>query len=235
MDSVGKVIDRVQSLYSKGVKSDDSRLSSRHIYSVIKSVRSQLFTEKINKNQSISPWNYDTIPCVEMISIQPNLCPCETPPGCKILRSKYKIPAMLHSYSGPIIKSINSLDLSGKRYSLVAIQEVKNQAGNKYTSNIGNAFFYGDYLFLSAGKESKVLSITALFDDMFEVYNFLQSCETDCNNCNCESFLDKDFRSDQDTLNRIIRISSEELIGLFNQNLEDKTNNTSDNLIEQSK
>ena len=40
--TIGEIIERIQSAYSKGVKTDDSRLSSRHIYSKIKSVRNRL-------------------------------------------------------------------------------------------------------------------------------------------------------------------------------------------------
>ena len=32
---IGDIIQRIQSLYSKGVQSDDTRLKSRHIYNVL--------------------------------------------------------------------------------------------------------------------------------------------------------------------------------------------------------
>ena len=47
-----ELIQRVQSLYSKGVQSDDSRLTSRHIYNKLTTVRAKLVTEEAKKNQS---------------------------------------------------------------------------------------------------------------------------------------------------------------------------------------
>lgn len=234
MLSVKEVTERIQSLYSKGVQSDDSRLSTRHIYSKLSSVRVKLLTEKVNKKQSISPWCYSIIPCVEMVEVKPNQCPCETPPGCKILRSKHKIPTIMTSYSGLIINSITSINL-GKIYSIIDVKEFKNKKGNRYTSNDADAFFYDNYLYLSTRKASEIVSIEALCEEIFEVFNFPNSCVEECQDCGCESFLDVDFKLDQDTLETAIELSVQELIGIFNQNREDQKNNTKDNLIQESK
>lgn len=63
---IKEVIQRIQALYSKGVKSDDSRLSSRHIYSKLKSTRGRLLYEKVNKRQFIASINYQVLACVEL-------------------------------------------------------------------------------------------------------------------------------------------------------------------------
>lgn len=234
MLSIKEAIERVQSLYSKGVQSDDSRLSARHIYSKLKSVRTKLLQEKVNKKQSISQWCYDILPCVEMIRVLPNQCPCETPPGCKILRSKYKIPNIMTGHSELIINAITSINL-GKVYSIVDVKEFKNKSGNRYTSQQADAFFYNNYLFLSTKKSSEIVTIEALFEDVFSVFQFPNSCLEDCEDCDCESFLDRDFKLDLDTLETTINFAVQELIGIFNQNREDQKNDTKDNLIQESK
>ena len=92
---IKEVIQRVQSLYSKGVESDDTRLSSRHIYNKLLTVRAKLFQEKINKKQFISPYSYSEFNCIELIKVPVHECPCVPPLGCCTLRSKYKFPPIL--------------------------------------------------------------------------------------------------------------------------------------------
>jgi len=85
---INELIQRIQSLYSKGVQSDDTRLSNRHVYNKIKTVRSKLVSQEAKKKQKISSWNYQPIPCIELIKVDAHDCPCIPPVGCKILRSK---------------------------------------------------------------------------------------------------------------------------------------------------
>ena len=51
---IKEIVQRIQSLYSKGVQSDDSRLSDRHIYNKMITVRSKLISQQHNKKQKIS-------------------------------------------------------------------------------------------------------------------------------------------------------------------------------------
>ena len=107
---VKELIQRVQALYSKGVKSDDSRLSSRHIYNKLLSVRARLISQEAKKKQRISQWNYQTIPCIKMIEVPAHDCPCLPPIGCKILRSEHKIPSPLSGLSGDLIDWVRTID-----------------------------------------------------------------------------------------------------------------------------
>ena len=66
---IGEIVTRIQSLYSKGVASDDSRLSNRLIYNKMLTVRSRLVVEQAKKKQRISRWNYQTISCIELIEV----------------------------------------------------------------------------------------------------------------------------------------------------------------------
>jgi hypothetical protein len=231
MLKIKEAIERIQSLYSKGVKSDDSRLSSRHIYSKLKTARSVLLSQKANKRQRLSDWCYHVLPCVEMVLVQPNQCPCEAPLGCKILRSKHKLPSIIKGHDGYLIKSINSLNLE-KRYSLVELQEFKNISGNRYSKGDSSAFMCNDYLFLSTKKAGQILTVTACFEDMYDVYTFPSSCSEESV---CSSFQDQDFRVDLETFDTIEKMTVEILLGVFNQSREDQTNDSKDNLTQESK
>ena len=54
---IKEVIERIQSLYSKGVSSDESRLSDRHVYNKVLSVRMQLLSQQLKKKQRSAPAN----------------------------------------------------------------------------------------------------------------------------------------------------------------------------------
>ena len=51
---VGDIIQRIQSLYSKGSQSDDTRLTPRHIYNKMLTVRSKLISEGAKKKQKVN-------------------------------------------------------------------------------------------------------------------------------------------------------------------------------------
>mgnify|MGYP003640065982 CR=1 FL=1 len=240
---VKEIIQRVQSLYSKGVQSDDSRLSSRHIYSVILSIRDTLLVQKANKRQPISQWNFQTLNCVELIKAQPYECPCLPSVGCDILRTKGKLPKPLTGLiDGHMIQSVTSLEGS-IIYSPTTWKDKKYKKGSKYTSNKPDYYIRDNYLYVTTKKGPKVISITGLFEDPLEAEMYPNLCGgSDCtesskdNICpDCISPLDKDLPLDRDTVKPLIEMAAQELLSMFSQGREDISNNTRDSLKEDSK
>lgn len=232
---VGELIQRVQSLYSKGVQSDDSRLTPRHIYNKLVTVRSKLISEKIKKKQKINQWNYQTLPCVELIKTHASECPCIPPTGCEILRSKYKLPKPLSNYDNHIIQSVTSLN-GDITFSETSWNEKKFKNFNKYTAKKPDYYFRDGYLYITVNTKLKLITVTGIFEDPIEVDNFPSFCDENCKDCqDCESMFDKEFVVDNDMIDALIELSLNELIQVFGQSFEDATNNTRDNLSEQTK
>lgn len=229
---IKEIIQRIQSLYSKGVQSDDTRLSNRHIYNVLMSVRSTLITQQINKKQGISAWNYQTLSCVELIKVPSHECPCIPSMGCEIVRSKYKLPAPLNGLNGHIIHSVTSIDRKVK-FDEIKLNSINYQKGNKYTSSKVNYFIHQGYLYLSTPSKIEVVSVTALFEDPIIASKFIGYCDN--SNSDCVDYLEQEFPLDKDLETVTIQMVSEELIQLFTQMVEDTTNNTRDSHIQQSK
>lgn len=230
---IKEIIQRIQSLYSKGVQSDDSRLSDRHVYSKMLTVRSKLISQEAKKKQKINQWNYQTLNCIEVIKAPIHECPCLPPIGCEILRTKYPIPRPLTDLSSHLIQSVTSLDGS-VIFSEIGWIEKKYKSSSKFTSNKPDYFMKNNFLYITHKSGIKAITLTGLFDDPLEVENFPSYCECeDCNNC--ESPLDKEFPIDNDLIDTLVDMCKEELIGQFTQMTEDLTNNTSDNIPENSK
>lgn len=234
---IKEVIQRVQSLYSKGVQSDDSRLTNRHIYNKLITVRAKLLRQRKNKKQKLSQWNYQILPCVELIEASKSECPCMPEIGCRILRTKHKLPKPISGLSGHLIDSVTSIDGSIV-YDETTFKEKKFKKGNKYTKSKIDYYIRNEYLYLTHRDGPEVISITGLFEDPVEVENFPNICDKDpdCKDCNnCTSPLDKEFPLDMDLIDTTVELSLNELIQVFNANMEDTTNNTKDNIVEQTK
>ena len=56
-----EIIQRIQSLYSKGAQSDDSRLSDRHIYNKLLTLRSKYISQQAKKKQKVNQWNFQVL------------------------------------------------------------------------------------------------------------------------------------------------------------------------------
>lgn len=230
--TIREAIQRIQSLYSKGVQSDDSRLSRRHIYNKLITVRQRVVSQEVKKRQKISQWNYQPIKCIEMVEVPLVDCPCVPPIGCFILRSKYQIPNVMVDMDNHLIQSVTSLD-SGVTYDPNDWHTVKYNKGNKYTSKKVNYFIRDKYLYLSTTKKPEIITMTALFEDPIVAYNYPSCCEV--KDIKCKTIMDEEFPVDGSLIDSIIELSVAELLDWFTKGKEDLTNNSTDNIVNESK
>jgi hypothetical protein len=222
--TIKEIIQRVQSLYSKGIQSDETRLRSRHIFSKVKTARVKLLTQSVNKKQKISPWNYQLLPCVELEEIEANQCPCIVTSTCTILRSKYKLPKIISSYSSNMIQSVTSIDRS-RKIDEVSPNNVKHLVGNKYTKDNMYFFLENGYIYIVGHTNISTVSVIGLFEDPIEAYVFQSPCTaTD----ECLNILDFNFPIDLDSIDTIVEMAMAELVNTFIQVKEDTLNNSTD-------
>lgn len=231
------IIQRVQSMYSKGVQSDNSRLRPRHIYNKLITTTAKLYEQRKNKKQKVNQWSYQVLPCVELIEVPIHQCPCIPTLGCTIYRTKHKLPAPLVGYSKHIIQSVTSLD-GQIQFGEISWRGYKFKQGSKYTSNKPDFFIRDEYLWISSPIKVKVITIEALFGNQEEVINFPNYCNEQTDDCGnvinqieqCKSIYDYDFPIDEGMVDDLIMLTMQELVGNFNQfGREDQTNNAKDN------
>ncbi len=232
----GEIIQRVQSLYSKGVQSDDSRLTPRHIYSVLISNRSRIISQQINRREKISQWVYQDIPCIELIKAPIHECPCLPDIGCTFLKSKYRLPDPLVSNRGHAIQHVTSIDGS-IIYSETSWTERKYKSGRKYTSKVPDYFIRNGHLMISYYRGPKIVTMRGLFEDPLEVDEFINYCPDECTeDCiDCDSIFEEEFPLDPKNIQTLIEMSLKELLEIFSSSLEDITNNSTDSIKEKSK
>lgn len=112
MTTIEEAISRVRNQI-KAVK-QDAFLTDRFLYSVIMKhakllMRRQDNANKIMKFSSV----FQPLKFVELIEIDKAEADCMCiVTGCKIMRTKDRLPAMIEGYFGPLIRTVSSLDLS---------------------------------------------------------------------------------------------------------------------------
>lgn len=230
--TIEEIIQRIQSLYSKGVQSDDSRLMDRHIYNKMVTVRSRLISQDAKRKQKISQWNYQTIPCVELEIAPPHECPC-VPRGCQILKTKHPLPEVLTDYNNHLIESVTNLDGS-IIYAETTWKKKKYKSGNKYTAAKPDYYIRNKYLYITHRTGPKVIAITALFEDPLDAEYYPSLCGNE-NFTDCTPAYEREFPIDNDKIDTLIEMCINELVIQFSQSREDLTNDTKDNEIQPSK
>lgn len=221
-----EIIQRVQSLYSKGVQTDDTRLTPRHIYSKLLTVRILLIFQKINKKQQLSDWSFQTLPCVEMITAPAHECPCLPSVGCKILRSKHPLPKPIEGINGHLIRSVNSIDGS-ILYDEISWNAYKNKKGSKYTSQKPDFFIRNDHIYITHRRGPKVLSITGIFEDPVEAETYPSFCKEVIVDP-CRDIQDMEFPIDGNLIEGLLTLTNEELLRVFKGLSQDRRNNSRD-------
>ena len=232
----GQIIDSILEVASKGVPSDDERLSPRHIFNRMLTVRGRLLVQKANKRQRISDECYQVLPCVEMVKAGVHECPCLPAPGCGIYRTKYKIPSSMTAIGHSLIRSVTTLD-GDKEYSETTWEEKKYKSANRYTKAMPDYYIRSGYIYVTEKMTfNNVVTIVGLFNDPTEAWEYENYCNRDCNDCdNCDSYMDREFPLDNDNINTMVRLVQEELLGPFVQMVEDRTSDSADSPDERSK
>lgn len=207
---IKEIIKRFHEAYV--TKADVETLpSNRRIYSKVRTLRSKLISQSVNKKQNISNWNFQTLPCIEMILADINECPCLPDLGFRILKSKHKIPRPLTDLNSHMFKSVVGLD-GMTTYFETSFNARQYKKGAKYTKGSTDFFFHNGYIWMNSKLYPEMIPLTGLFEDPLEVSRFINEC---CSGPqNCTSYLDFDFPVDSSMFDTIIEMGVPELIGI---------------------
>lgn len=231
----GELIERIQTLYSKGVASQSSRLEDEFIYHNLITMRSFLITREARKRRRINEWNYQSLPCIEMIESNLYECDCLPQISCKLMRSKYKLPKPLLDYNQYLMNPVTSLEGSIS-FTQTTINNLKYINGNKYTSKSNRFFIQDQYLFATKILGVKALRINnALFEDPIEAANFPKYCDKKSKEKSCINPLEVDFPIDSNLIDVLITEVIKILLPTFTAAIEDITNDGRDDITQKTK
>lgn len=222
-------------MYSKGVKSDDSRLSDRHIYSMLNSARSLLNYRKLRDNRKLTDNSYTKINCIELEEVSIIECPCVPVESCKVIRTKDKLD--IFSYNGmPVIEWVYNSDYSLK-FEPSSRNSYKASSGNKYVTSSAYKYIYENgYLYLYGKKlPKKYITARLVLNEVYQESICNKNLEDVENSDLCKSIYDYEFKIDEDLIDPVIDIVNKKVLSLFSVQIEDQTNNNEDTQVQTTK
>ncbi len=216
---VTELIHRVKFHPSHGLASISDKLEDPFIYSVCLSFRNKLLTEEAKKKQKISPWLYQTIPCIEMKKCSISECSGCLPVGdCLVYRSVNKLPKVLTDDKKPLIESITSMDGSTV-INIIDWNAVQNIDESKWGNKKTFGYIDNEYLYVrSNGNITNGLRMKALFDDPIKAITFPSLCNNNPlinQNDPCQSYYDMEFYSEDDRTTLIVEMANQYIYNFY--------------------
>jgi len=226
MITVEEAIQSVQSLYNKGIRSKDTRLSYRHTYSALLTARTLVLKQQLNKRQKVNDECFQDLPCIELEKALVHECPCVPNDKLFVLRSKEELPTIVSNLDGLIIQYVSSLD-GATRYDMTTFENVKYMSGNKFTGNKPKYYIKNNRIYIIHSTLLKGIAASILAEDPIQAALFPSVCG-DCIECNCKDYTEFSFHTDRDTFSSVEKIAAEKLIIFFSQMREDINSNAND-------
>jgi hypothetical protein len=163
------------------INSIESSFSYAYYTDLINEQRSLWLRNEYNKNRSIDPYVLQTLPCLELELVDPIQCCVPVPTGCKVLRSKKKIPNTIELFYTKGLNTVGPSDIMAPRFVLIDYSRVPYVGHGRTTGNSIYAFLYDNYLYVTSKNPTHLLlkRITArgIFEDPTSLGDFV-NCET---------------------------------------------------------
>jgi hypothetical protein len=167
------------------INSIESSYSYEFYTDLINEQRALWLRNEYNKNRSIDPYVLQDLKCVELIEVSPIDCCITVPSGCKVLRTKVKIPNTIELYFTKGIVTVGPADIMKPRFILIDYSRVPYVGNGRTTQKSIYAFLYDNYLYVTSKNPSasimRYLTIKGIFEDPTSLGSFMdcttnQSC-----------------------------------------------------------
>ena len=163
------------------ITNSDSIFDPLYYTDLMNEQRALFMRNEYNKKRSIDPSVLQTIPCEDLELVDPYNCCVEVPIGCKILRTKNKIPGTIELHHSTGITSVGPVVITEKRFTLIDYNRVPYIGTGKTTYNKRYAFIYDNYVYVISRDSSvallKKIAIRGLFEDPSALAPFV-NCST---------------------------------------------------------
>lgn len=161
------------------VINSDSIFDTRYYTDLMNTQRALFLRNEYNKQRTIDPNIQQTL-CDDLELVDPSVCPCENIPiGCKILRTKNKIPNTIELHHGTMITSVGPALVAEKRWNLIDYSRVPYVGNGRTTGKTIYAFLYDNYIYVISKDPATLLlkkvAIRGVFEDPTSLASF-----TDC-------------------------------------------------------
>ena len=165
-----------------GVLSDDESIGFLQVQFWIKNTRAMLIRQDINKGRTISGNITQILPCLDVIIVDASNCPCKTPVGCTILRTRDRIPKPLEVDNKDLIMKVSSIKIGSKPFSFINISRAPFTGYSKFGQQNPKAFYSDGYIWIINSEPIEKISVYGVFEDPTDLAQYV-----DCSNAPCWS------------------------------------------------
>lgn len=179
-------------------QTDDSLYTDQFLYHLLTGATSTLHRRNIEKDRKVSPWNTQSY-CISLEVANSHDCSC-VPVGCKVLKSKDKIPTPLNSDNGPMMK-VYTLD----HVEIFRVDEAEQRASMLHPikkNRLSYSIVNGKIVLWNGNTDHiipRAITVKGLFNDVTE-WASIEACDESGNTTgNCCYDIDNDnFPLDED-------------------------------------
>lgn len=219
---IKEIIANIRGILSHGPASDDSKISERQVYFILKYLRAKLIKQKADKYNFISDFNYQYIECLPLELAPDGECECYES-GCMVLKSTWKVPRIIVNRNQYMLKGIFTQGgveiFSATEQELRRYKYSKTKLG-KLTYEIRN-----EYLYVRGTERLKVVKIDgAVFEDPVDI-NIPGACG---DNTVCFDPDITDFPLDMELVEAINKMTYDEIFNVMMRIPNDNENNAKD-------
>lgn len=152
----------------KDYKSDDIKLTDRHIEFLINYIRIKLIRQDVQKNRYPSSNYEQTIPNVELKYVDASGSDLIYT-GSRVLVSEIKIPKMIDVDSKILLTAVTGID-NTKSIDVVSMTQARKRRQLKYAKNRMCAYYHNDRIYIQGcPSELRYVSVTGVFEDPREL------------------------------------------------------------------
>lgn len=163
------------------INSVESSYSYEFYTDIINEQRALWLRNEYNKNRSIDPYIIQTLSCLELELVNPIQCCVAVPAGCKVLRTKKKIPNTIEFFFTKGISSVGPADIMKPRFILIDYSRVPYVGNGRTTQNAIYSFLYDGYMYVFSKNPNhfllKYITVRGIFEDPTELADYID-CET---------------------------------------------------------
>tara|TARA_R110000868_G_scaffold411280_1_gene702656 strand:- start:903 stop:1616 length:714 start_codon:yes stop_codon:yes gene_type:complete len=163
------------------INNSDSVFATLYYTDLINEQRAVALRNEYNKKRVIDPNVQQTIPCEDLELVDPHNCCVTVPLGCKILRTKNKIPNTIEFHHEKAITSVGPVVMTAKRFTVIDYSRVPYIGEGRTTKNAIYAFLYDNYVYVISKDTSisilKAVAIRGVFEDPTSLSTFI-NCAT---------------------------------------------------------
>tara|TARA_Y100000310_G_C20677275_1_gene813818 strand:+ start:544 stop:1239 length:696 start_codon:yes stop_codon:yes gene_type:complete len=178
MATLNEIERNLRLIIRAGELADDEDISSQQVKFMVDNTRSFLIKRDVDKNKYVDEATVQDLKCVPVELVDKAEC-CDITTDCYVLRTKKKIPTVIHGNFNSMLNYVGSIDgltqFQGSTY-----ESVRWSQYEKYTSKLSRYYEKEGYLYVINNDLLDFIRIRGVFENPREIGKFADCAGEPC-------------------------------------------------------